>query len=108
MRFSLAFSVTVKTLIAGCLVFAVVMAWQSAAIGEDLPSAEAAAPSANVPAKYADIYGRLNRRVPLNLEKASLDTTLAYLEKHLGGKIELDKSAFTQANLDATEVTLIT
>ena len=111
MPHSLAHAITPRTLLAGIFVCAGVVAWPTSVHGEDQADAtleeEVAATKLGVPARHVDIYARLNRRVPLNFEKASLDDVLPYLEKHLGRKIELDKSAFTKANLDHTEITLI-
>jgi hypothetical protein len=107
MRF--AQSLSVRVLFASVLALSGVFGWRASVGGEGRAIQPAASNASvgpsGVPAKYADIYSRLNRRVTFSFENKPREEVFAFLEKELGKKLstEGEQTPVSQMTLQTTE-----
>jgi hypothetical protein len=87
-------SISLWIFFASVLAVSGILGWRASVDGED-QAIQPAAPQAiarpsGVPAKYADIYARLNRRVTLSFDKTPREAVFEFLEKELGKKLSTE------------------
>jgi hypothetical protein len=101
--------ISLRVLSAGVLAVIGILGWRASVDGED-QATEPAVPQAiarpsGVPAKYADIYARLNRRVTFSFDKTPREEVFAFLEEKLGKKLstEGDRAPVAHITMHATQ-----
>lgn len=87
-------STSLRILFASVLAVIGIFGWRASVDGED-QAIQPAAPQAiarpsGVPAKYADIYARLNRRVTFSFDKTPREEVFEFLEEKLGTKLSTE------------------
>lgn len=102
-------SASLRILVASALAIGGTLGWRASVGGED-QAVPPAAPKAStepsgVPAKYADIYARLSRRVTFSFENKPRDEVFAFLEKELGKQLstEGERTPVSQITMQTSE-----